>query len=366
MAHSTRTHVVGGIALVLILLTLGWSGAWAGLPSQVTPTNQWVNFYGSQTTFRGQPVPVGALVAAFDPQGVQCGEFTVTSQGHYGLLPCYADDPTTTGIDEGAEPGDTITFTINGLPVSPQGPDQPQWSAHGDLRQVDLASPTLAVTIRAVFDPLCITWHQSYSLRVGNASATIAQTAVTLTNTLPERTYFLPDRSTPGATYDPTTREVTWLVGALAPGQTVAYHLEIGTNSTLPDGGLITTTARAASAEAGEAAASASNTMIQCATPTPTPTNTATTTATATPTPTNTATATPTARPSATPTVTPSRTATPRPSATPTATASPSATATATATEAATATPTVTETATVTPTPPASRLYLPILILTGH
>ncbi|MCZ7570270.1 MAG: hypothetical protein M5U01_17030 [Ardenticatenaceae bacterium] len=176
MAPSTRARVLGAVSLFLALLSLGWAGrpvAGAGRPAQVTPTTQWVNFYSPTTTFRGRPVPVGAVIAAFDPQGTQCGEFVVTGEGAYGLLPCYADDPTTPGLDEGAAPGDAIRFTIDGLPVSPQGPQAPTWSAHGDRRQVDLASPTLAVTLQAVFDPLCISWHQSYSLRVGNASPTL-------------------------------------------------------------------------------------------------------------------------------------------------------------------------------------------------
>ena len=58
-------------------------------------------------------MPVGAIVAAFDPQGVMCGQFTVTHVAWYGLMPCYGDD-STTPQDEGAVVGDPLRFTVNG------------------------------------------------------------------------------------------------------------------------------------------------------------------------------------------------------------------------------------------------------------
>ncbi|MGQ9568252.1 MAG: hypothetical protein ACUVWW_09395, partial [Anaerolineae bacterium] len=106
----------------------------------VTPTNQWVNFYGVNSTLHGAPVPVGAVIAAYDPDGVQCGEFVVVSPGQYGVMAVYADDPFTLE-DEGAEPGDTITFTVNGTPAAPMGPDLPLWTTNGDLRHVELEAP---------------------------------------------------------------------------------------------------------------------------------------------------------------------------------------------------------------------------------
>ncbi|MBC7225106.1 MAG: hypothetical protein H5T59_12680, partial [Anaerolineae bacterium] len=82
--------------------------------TRLFPTNEWVNFYGVASYFGGLPVPVGAVVEAYDPHGVLCGQFVVHTPGQYGVMPVYRDDPGTPA-DEGADPGDTISFTINGV-----------------------------------------------------------------------------------------------------------------------------------------------------------------------------------------------------------------------------------------------------------
>ena len=128
---ATRTMVLTGLLVLVLTLADG--------PTQVSshPAPEWVNFLSANTTFLGEPVPVDAVIVAFDPQGVQCGEFTVVEEGKYGFLPCYRDDDTTPE-DDGADPGDVISFTINGLPAEALGPDDPIWTSHGDRRVVDL------------------------------------------------------------------------------------------------------------------------------------------------------------------------------------------------------------------------------------
>ena len=137
MKTRTAARMIGLISLLVLVLTLAYGS------TQVSgdPGLEWVNFFSANTTFLGQPVPVGAVIAAFDPQGVQCGEFTVFEEGKYGVLPCYGDDKTTLDVDEGAEPGDEISFTINGLPAVALGPDDPIWTSNGDRREVDLEIP---------------------------------------------------------------------------------------------------------------------------------------------------------------------------------------------------------------------------------
>jgi len=105
--------------------------------AQIIPTNEWVNFYSATTTLDGAPVPCGAIIDAYDPDGVHCGTFTVVTPGQYGFMPVYRDDPTT-DIDEGASPGDTISFTINGLPAKALGPDANIWTSNGDVLEVNL------------------------------------------------------------------------------------------------------------------------------------------------------------------------------------------------------------------------------------
>ena len=109
------------------------------MPAQgVVPTDKWVMFYSLESTLNGQPLPVGAVIRAYDPQGVVCGQHQVTEAGRYGLMPVYGDDPLTE-VDEGAVPGDRIRLTVNGAAATVTGPDEPVWVTFADLKQVDLA-----------------------------------------------------------------------------------------------------------------------------------------------------------------------------------------------------------------------------------
>jgi hypothetical protein len=144
-ANVTRpvAQTIGLISLLVLILTLAYSSP----PVKGGPAPEWVNFFSSDTTFLGQPVPVGAVIAAFDPQGVKCGEITVIEEGKYKLMPCYRDDPVTPE-DEGPLPGEPISFKINGLPATPvpislNGTPVPPsttvtWTSFSDRWEVDL------------------------------------------------------------------------------------------------------------------------------------------------------------------------------------------------------------------------------------
>ncbi len=92
----------------------------------VTPTNAWVDFSGPAKQADGAALPVGTLVKAVDPQGVVCGAVVVTTEGQYGLLVCYGDDPDTPA-DEGAATGDTIRLVVAGQTVGTG-----MWLAQGE------------------------------------------------------------------------------------------------------------------------------------------------------------------------------------------------------------------------------------------
>lgn len=136
-----------GIVVCLVGLLIGIAGPLAVQSGDVTPTNTWVDFYSTASTYLGAPAPVGAEIAVFDPQGVQCGAATVTSAGMYGLMPCYGDGPLTPQ-DEGAVLGDVLHFTINGQAaqteaISVNGAPVPPntvvvWSPMRSLWQVNL------------------------------------------------------------------------------------------------------------------------------------------------------------------------------------------------------------------------------------
>lgn len=120
------------LGVLLMTLLSSW------VTAQPPPTNEWVNFLSANTTLDGSPIPVGAVVDAYDPDGVWCGTFTVHTAGEYGFLLVYRDDTTTPDVDEGASPGDTITFYINGHFAIPLGPGAPVWTSNGDVLQLDL------------------------------------------------------------------------------------------------------------------------------------------------------------------------------------------------------------------------------------
>lgn len=109
---------------------------------------EWVNFFGD-ITINGNPAPIGTIVEAYDPDGIKCGSDTVTTIGIYGFLAVYRDDITTTGVDEGAVPGDTITLKINGIIATPTIISGGlTWTSNGTQNNVDLAitGQTIAFT----------------------------------------------------------------------------------------------------------------------------------------------------------------------------------------------------------------------------
>ena len=77
------------------------------------------------------------MVRAYDPSGVLAGRTEVTLSGWY-LMAVYGDDPLTEELDEGAESGDTITFTVDDHPAVPLGPDPPVWVGAGSRVHVEL------------------------------------------------------------------------------------------------------------------------------------------------------------------------------------------------------------------------------------
>lgn len=104
-------------------------------------TDRWCDFFGV-VTIDGKPASIGTVIDAFDPQGVRCGTFIVNEvpgEGEYGFMHVYGDDDTTPDFDEGAEPGDIIRFSVDGMPAETAGPDEPIWKDMEHPRHVNLA-----------------------------------------------------------------------------------------------------------------------------------------------------------------------------------------------------------------------------------
>ncbi len=114
----------------------------------VTPTPLFVDFIGWESLLNSDPLPVGTEIIAKDPDGVVCGSFTVHTEGEYGILHVYGDD-SKTAEDEGALPGDIITFYINGQPASILFGDS-TWTFSGDLKTVEIRGIPEFTTIGAL------------------------------------------------------------------------------------------------------------------------------------------------------------------------------------------------------------------------
>lgn len=139
----------------LLLLGLVLLAVAAHSDDEVHPTPASVHFWGQASTLDGQPLPADAVVRAYDPSGVLAGCYDPAGQltgcndtgpeGGYAM-PVYGDDHgPASEVDEGADPGDEIFFTVNGLPAVPMGPDAPIWTGdtatpvHVELRACTLA-----------------------------------------------------------------------------------------------------------------------------------------------------------------------------------------------------------------------------------
>ena len=80
---------------------------------------------------------MGTTVKAIDPDGVVCGATVIHTEGQYGLLACYGNDPTT-AEDEGAQAGDVIRLVVDGQTLGTG-----TWTAHGGRQWVPLGPAEL-------------------------------------------------------------------------------------------------------------------------------------------------------------------------------------------------------------------------------
>ena len=122
---------------------------WLPAAAQVDSTFTWTDFYGA-VTYNDQPAPIGTVVDAFDPDGIHCGTFTVgdiaDSVGIFGFMPVYGDDPFTSGVDEGATAGQTISFKVNGRAATVDSGD-PTWESQ-TIKEISLsANGTVAFSL---------------------------------------------------------------------------------------------------------------------------------------------------------------------------------------------------------------------------
>ncbi len=96
------------------------------------PTSQFTSFYG-RIAFAAAPLPAGAGILATSPRGEVVGCGAVQEDGLYGYLRVYGAD----GDLPGMLPGETVTFTIGGLPAGASGPAP--WQNDFEAHEQDLS-----------------------------------------------------------------------------------------------------------------------------------------------------------------------------------------------------------------------------------
>ncbi len=109
------------------------------MPFVATP--EWADFWGT-LTIDGAAAPVGTIVAAYDANGIYCGDFIVAEAGQYGFLHVYGDDTSSTA-DEGAETGDSISFKaflpLSDVPITLTPSGSATWQGRGSRTEINLS-----------------------------------------------------------------------------------------------------------------------------------------------------------------------------------------------------------------------------------
>ncbi|MBK7141732.1 MAG: right-handed parallel beta-helix repeat-containing protein [bacterium] len=123
-------------------------------------TNEWISVFCASPHLDGQTIPGGSIIRAFDPQGVLCGKATVRADGSFGFMLVYRDDQYT-ATDEGAIPGDKISFTINGemVVVSPAI----YWTTNGDQFQGCSFERKACITLHLQEGWNLVSWNVGWS-----------------------------------------------------------------------------------------------------------------------------------------------------------------------------------------------------------
>ncbi|MEA2030194.1 MAG: FlgD immunoglobulin-like domain containing protein [candidate division Zixibacteria bacterium] len=128
----------------------------------ITPTYAWIDVYCEFPEFNGVPLAEGDVIKAYDPDGVLCGMDVVRADGTFGFMPIYCDDIYTDEVDEGAEAGDLITFTINDEEVLTD--PEILWTTNGAQFPVCTFYTCLEIELTAGWN--LISWNLDYASNI--------------------------------------------------------------------------------------------------------------------------------------------------------------------------------------------------------
>jgi len=154
-AFSTKGRLAVSLLFVSLLLGYLLLPAFGVLPAAkaqgacpsgtVITTNTWATYYSTNTLLYSQPVTVGSVIVACDPDGEKVGATQVITAGWY-LMSVYGNGSSSShGVGNEATIGDLITFYINGMKALPAGPDNPAWPGLSAVPvHLDLVAPISA------------------------------------------------------------------------------------------------------------------------------------------------------------------------------------------------------------------------------
>jgi hypothetical protein len=135
----------------------------------VIPTDQWIVVYCGGPSFPN-PDPERSVILAWDPDGVPCGVDRVDTDGSFGFMAIYRDDPYT-ARDEGAEPGDLITFSVDGEMY--YSTPSVYWTTNGDTFEVCEFATELCLDINLYSGWNLVSWNVDFNSEINAAFASI-------------------------------------------------------------------------------------------------------------------------------------------------------------------------------------------------
>jgi len=131
---------------------------------RVIPTDEWINLYCGNPLLDGVPMTPGVVLQTFDPQRTLCGADTIKEDGSFGFLKVYRDDPDT-DWDEGAEPGDPITFTVEGVRVTTD--PSIVWDGNGTVFEVcSFSTEDICTEISLLTGWNLVSWNVAYEAEI--------------------------------------------------------------------------------------------------------------------------------------------------------------------------------------------------------
>jgi hypothetical protein len=106
------------LAMFALVLVCGAAAANAQAPV--------CDYFSTSSTKAGEALAAGAIIEAFDSDGIRCGYAEAMTGGAF-LMHVYGNDPMTPAVDEGAREGEMLTWKVDGITITPENA---QWIAN--------------------------------------------------------------------------------------------------------------------------------------------------------------------------------------------------------------------------------------------